>query len=111
MTVAVVALFAKGRTTIRNIYNWRIKETDRMTAMAAELRRVGADVTVETDSISIMPPDQLLNAEIETYGDHRMAMCFSLIAMGNCGVTIKAPGVTAKTFPDYFDVFGGISQR
>ncbi|MGB1421900.1 MAG: 3-phosphoshikimate 1-carboxyvinyltransferase [Pseudomonadales bacterium] len=111
MTVAVVALFAKGRTTIRNIYNWRIKETDRMSAMAAELQKVGADVTVGEDSISILPPDKLQPAEIETYGDHRMAMCFSLIAMSNSSVTIKAPEVTAKTFPDYFTVFDSICHR
>jgi len=111
MTIAIVALFAKGRTTIRNIYNWRIKETDRMTAMATELQKVGADVTVGEDSISIMPPDQLKKAEIETYGDHRMAMCFSLIAMSNSPVTIRAPEVTAKTFPDYFEVFESICHR
>ena len=111
MTVAILALFAEGPTTIRNIYNWRIKETDRMTAMATELQRVGATVTTTRDSITITPPKTLLPASIETYGDHRMAMCFSLVALGGTQVTINDPSVTSKTFPDYFKVFESICER
>lgn len=111
MTVAILALFAEGPTTIRNIYNWRIKETDRMTAMATELQRVGATVTTTRDSITITPPQTLLPASIETYGDHRMAMCFSLVALGGTHVTINDPSVTSKTFPDYFKTFESVCER
>jgi 3-phosphoshikimate 1-carboxyvinyltransferase len=111
MTVAILALFADGPTTIRNIYNWRIKETDRMTAMATELQRVGAEVTTTSDSITIAPPATLLPASIETYGDHRMAMCFSLVALGGTNVLIKNPEVTSKTVPDYFKIFESVCER
>lgn len=111
MTVAILALFAKGTTTIRNVYNWRIKETDRMTAMANELRKVGAAVSTTDDSITITPPDELLPASISTYGDHRMAMCFSLLALAPKGITICDPEVTKKTFPDYFNVFNAVTTR
>ena len=111
MTVAILALFADGPTTIRNIYNWRIKETDRMTAMATELQRVGAGVATTSDSITISPPTTLLPASIETYGDHRMAMCFSLVALGDAQVIIKNPQVTSKTVPDYFRIFESLSLR
>ena len=99
MTLATLALFAEGTTRIRNIYNWRIKETDRMTAMATELRKVGATVTTTEDSITITPPAELKPAQIATYGDHRMAMCFSLLAMSSAPPVIENPEVTAKTFP------------
>ena len=105
MTVAVLALFATGTTTIRNIANWRVKETDRLSAMATELRKLGARVEEGPDSISVTPPQQLRAAEIDTYGDHRMAMCFSLAALGGVPVTIRDPQCVGKTFPDYFDVF------
>lgn len=111
MTVAILALFADGPTTIRNIYNWRIKETDRMTAMATELQRVGAAVATTRDSITIKPPTKLLPASIETYGDHRMAMCFSLVALGGTEVSIQDPMVTSKTVPDYFKVFESLCVR
>ena len=111
MTVAILALFADGPTSIRNIYNWRIKETDRMTAMATELQRVGAGVTTTSDSITITPPATLLPASIETYGDHRMAMCFSLVALGRTPVLIKNPEVTSKTAPDYFKIFESVCER
>jgi len=105
MTIATTALFAKGVTSIRNIYNWRIKETDRLTAMATELRKVGATVDEGHDYITIIPPAQLNTAAIDTYNDHRMAMCFSLLAFADCGITINDPDCTSKTFPDYFAQF------
>jgi len=109
MTIATTALFAKGTTTIRNIYNWRVKETDRLTAMATELRKVGAEVVEGEDYISITPPTLLKHAEIDTYNDHRVAMCFSLVALSDTSVTINDPKCTAKTFPDYFDILAQVS--
>jgi 3-phosphoshikimate 1-carboxyvinyltransferase len=103
MTIATTALFATGTTTIRNIYNWRVKETDRLSAMATELRKVGAEVIEGEDFITITPPNQLKHGCINTYNDHRMAMCFSLVALSDTPVTINDPGCTSKTFPDYFD--------
>ncbi|QYJ77335.1 3-phosphoshikimate 1-carboxyvinyltransferase [Shewanella acanthi] len=105
MTIATAALFAEGTTTIRNIYNWRIKETDRLAAMATELRKVGALVEEGHDYIQITPPETLNTAEIDTYNDHRMAMCFSMMAFADCGITINDPDCTSKTFPDYFAQF------
>jgi 3-phosphoshikimate 1-carboxyvinyltransferase len=109
MTIATTALFAKGTTTIRNIYNWRVKETDRLTAMATELRKVGAEVVEGEDYISITPTKSLKHAEIDTYDDHRIAMCFSLVALSDTPVTINDPKCTAKTFPDYFDKLAQVS--
>jgi 3-phosphoshikimate 1-carboxyvinyltransferase len=105
MTIATTALFAQGTTAIRNIRNWRVKETDRLAAMATELRKVGATVVEGEDFIEISPPDRLTPAVIDTYNDHRMAMCFSLAALGDVPVTINDPGCTSKTFPDYFEQF------
>jgi 3-phosphoshikimate 1-carboxyvinyltransferase len=105
MTIATVALFANGPTKIRNVYNWRVKETDRLSAMATELRKVGAQVVEGEDFIEISPPAEIRAADIDTYDDHRMAMCFSLAAMGGAAITINDPGCTAKTFPNYFDLF------
>ena len=102
MTIATAALFAEGTTKIRNIYNWRIKETDRLAAMATELKKVGALVEEGHDFIEVTPPDNIKHAEIDTYNDHRIAMCFSLIAFDRAGVTINDPDCTAKTFPTYF---------
>jgi 3-phosphoshikimate 1-carboxyvinyltransferase len=109
MTIATAALFAKGTTTLRNIYNWRVKETDRLYAMATELRKVGAEVEEGEDYLTITPPAQLKHAAIDTYDDHRMAMCFSLLALDPVSVTINEPECTAKTFPTYFDVLESIS--
>jgi len=109
MTIATTALFAKGTTSIRNIYNWRVKETDRLNAMATELRKVGAEVVEGEDFISITPPSTITHAEIDTYNDHRVAMCFSLVALSDTPVTINDPKCTAKTFPDYFDKLSQIS--
>ncbi len=105
MTIATTALFADGPTAIRNIYNWRVKETDRLYAMATELRKLGATVEEGDDYLIVQPLDQLQPAEIETYDDHRIAMCFSLAAFGNAPITILDPGCTAKTFPTYFQLF------
>ncbi len=111
MTVAVLALFAQGRTRIGNIYNWRLKETDRLAAMARELRKLGAVVEEGEDYLAIDPPAELRPATIRTYGDHRMAMCFSLAALGGVCITIDDPDCVAKTFPDYFDVFSSLANR
>jgi 3-phosphoshikimate 1-carboxyvinyltransferase len=105
MTVAVLALFGEGTTTIRNIYNWRVKETDRLLAMSTELRKLGATVVEGLDFISITPPEKLSPATIDTYGDHRIAMCFSLACLGAVPVPINDPGCVSKTFPDYFQQF------
>lgn len=111
MTLAIMALFANGTTTLRNIASWRVKETDRIAAMATELRKVGAVVVEGADYIQITPPTQLTpNAVIDTYDDHRMAMCFSLVSLGGVPITINDPKCVAKTFPDYFSVFSQIAQ-
>ena len=139
MTLAVLALFAEGTTTLRNIASWRVKETDRIAAMATELRKVGATVEEGSDFICITPPQTppslplsgeeelhrpppdkgelegvmvLLNpaAGIDTYDDHRMAMCFSLAAFGAEGIRINDPKCVAKTFPDYFAAFASVTQ-
>ncbi|MBU2279991.1 MAG: 3-phosphoshikimate 1-carboxyvinyltransferase, partial [Gammaproteobacteria bacterium] len=109
MTIATTALFAKGPTLISNVYNWRVKETDRLAAMATELRKVGAVVEEGYDYIKIEPPQVIRHASIATYNDHRMAMCFSMLAFAECGVTIEDPDCTRKTFPEYFDVFASLS--
>ncbi|WP_256382978.1 3-phosphoshikimate 1-carboxyvinyltransferase [Photobacterium toruni] len=109
MTIATTALFAKGTTSIRNVYNWRVKETDRLAAMATELRKVGAIVEEGNDYITITPPTKLNHAQIDTYDDHRMAMCFSLVALSDTAVTINDPNCTSKTFPDYFTKLQSLS--
>lgn len=110
MTIATTALFAKGTTTIRNIYNWRVKETDRIAAMTAELRKLGANVVEGHDFISITPPEKITPAAIDTYNDHRIAMCFSLASFASDGIIINDPKCTAKTFPDYFERFSQITK-
>jgi 3-phosphoshikimate 1-carboxyvinyltransferase len=111
MTLAVAALFADGPSVLRNIGSWRVKETDRIAAMATELRKLGAIVDVTADSLRVTPPAHLAPATIDTYDDHRMAMCFSLAALGGVTVRINDPRCVAKTFPDYFDVLAGIVER
>ncbi len=110
MTIATTALFATGPTVIRNVYNWRVKETDRLAAMAAELRKVGAEVEEGHDYLKISPPAKLQHASIATYNDHRMAMCFSLVALSDTPVTIEDPDCTAKTFPGYFQLFQSLQS-
>ena len=113
MTLAVAALFADGPTAIRNVYNWRVKETERMVAIVTELRKLGATVEEGRDYCVITPPpDGLLRqgVSIDTYDDHRMAMAFSLAACGNTAVTINDPACTRKTFPDYFQVLASVCK-
>jgi 3-phosphoshikimate 1-carboxyvinyltransferase len=112
MTIAVVALFADGTTTIRNVASWRVKETDRLVAMATELRKVGAAVEEGADYLRVSPPALNLtpNAAIDTYDDHRMAMCFSLIAVGGVPVRINDPKCVGKTFPEYFQALARIAK-
>ncbi|MDP2196543.1 MAG: bifunctional 3-phosphoshikimate 1-carboxyvinyltransferase/cytidylate kinase [Rhodocyclaceae bacterium] len=132
MTLAVAALFADGKCTLRNIASWRVKETDRIVAMATELRKLGATVEEGDDWIAVsmppsksagavsMPPSESAgavsraptlqaNVGIDTYDDHRVAMCFALAALGGVPVRINDPGCVAKTFPHYFDAFGAIA--
>ncbi len=111
MTVAVTALFAKGKTAIRNVHNWRVKESDRLAAMASELRKVGAEVVEGSDYLEITPPERIRPATIATYKDHRMAMSFSLAALDDAEITIEDPGCVSKTFPEYFDIFRSITRE
>ena len=111
MTLAVCALFADGVTTLKNIASWRVKETDRIAAMATELRKLGATVEEGVDFIRIMPPQSSIltsQSSIDTYDDHRMAMCFSLAAFSQMGVRINDPQCVAKTFPEYFECFARV---
>ena len=110
MTLATVALFADGPTAIRNIYNWRVKETDRLHAMATELRKVGAEVVEGEDFIEITPPKHFNDVAIDTYDDHRIAMCFAMVAVGGKPITINDPKCTYKTFPTFFNVLASVSQ-
>jgi 3-phosphoshikimate 1-carboxyvinyltransferase len=102
MTAAVLALFADGPSTIRNIGSWRVKETDRIAAMAKELRKLGAGVEEGKDFLKVIPGRLKSGVAIDTYDDHRMAMSFSLVALGGVPVRINDPQCVAKTFPDYF---------
>ena len=108
MTLAIVALFADAPTTLVNIGSWRVKETDRLSAMAAELRKLGAEAQEGPDWLRVAPPVAWTPASIATYDDHRMAMCFSLASFGGVHVTIQDPGCVRKTYPDYFTVFSRI---
>lgn len=110
MTLATTALFATGPTRIRNVANWRVKETDRIAAMATELRKLGAAVTEHDDGITIDPPAALQAASIDTYDDHRIAMCFALAAFGDAAVTINDPGCVRKTYPAFFEDFLALRQ-
>lgn len=112
MTLAVVALFADGPCRLSNIASWRVKETDRISAMATELRKLGATVEEGADWLRVIPPARLTpNAAIDTYDDHRMAMCFSLASLAGVPVRINDPKCTAKTFPTYFDAFASVCRR
>jgi 3-phosphoshikimate 1-carboxyvinyltransferase len=111
MTAAVAALFADGPSTIRNIGSWQVKETDRITAMATELRKLGATVVEGPDFLKIAPPAKLNpGVAIDTYDDHRIAMCFALAALGGVPVMINDPDCVAKTFPEYFAVLASIAR-
>lgn len=111
MTLAVLALFARGTTTLRGIASWRVKETDRISAMANELRKFGAHVETTESSIAITPSEHLPDqVRIKTYDDHRMAMCFSLASCLNVSVEIEDPNCVSKTFPTYFEVFSRVTH-
>lgn len=114
MTIAVAALYADGTTTLRNIASWRVKETDRIAAMATELRKLGATVEEGADYLRVTPPARILSATIDTYDDHRMAMCFSLASLDGvlrpgAAQRINDPACVGKTFPDYFAAFASIA--
>ena len=116
MTIAVAALYAEGKSTLRNIASWRVKETDRIAAMATELRKLGATVEETGDSLSVTPPPQIRAATIDTYDDHRMAMCFSLASLDGAArrgnvIRINDPHCVAKTFPDYFATFATVATN
>ena len=112
MTLAVMALYADGPTTLTNIASWRVKETDRIAAMATELRKLGASVEEGADFIRVSPPTTWTAASIHTYDDHRVAMCFSLAAFNpaRLPVRIEDPQCVAKTFPDYFETLFSVAQ-
>ena len=112
MTLAVMALYADGPSTLRNIASWRVKETDRIAAMANEARKLGAQVEEGPDWIRVHPIAQWQAASIHTYDDHRIAMCFSLAAFNPVGLTVRIedPQCVAKTFPDYFETLFGLSH-
>ena len=113
MTLAMMALFADGETTLSDIGSWRVKETDRIAAMATELRKLGATAEEGADYLRVTPPASHLtpNAKIDTYEDHRMAMCFSLAALGGVAVRINDPNCVAKTFPAYFAALASVSTH
>ncbi|WP_293778111.1 3-phosphoshikimate 1-carboxyvinyltransferase [uncultured Oxalicibacterium sp.] len=115
MTIAVAALYADGPSTLRNIESWRVKETDRIYAMATELRKLGAHVEEGRDYLRVTPPVEIASAAIDTYDDHRMAMCFSLATLDGAArrgnkIRINDPQCVAKTFPDYFDAFAKVTE-
>lgn len=111
MTAAVAALFAPGTSTVRNIASWRVKETDRIAAMATELRKLGATVEAGADFVRVTPPAALApGVAVDTYDDHRMAMCFALVALAGVAVTINDPACVGKTFPDYFEALSSICR-
>jgi 3-phosphoshikimate 1-carboxyvinyltransferase len=115
MTIAIAALYADGPSTLRNIASWRVKETDRIAAMATELRKVGAIVEEGADYLKVTPPAAIAAATIDTYDDHRMAMCFSLASLDGAArqgaaMRINDPKCVGKTFPDYFAAFAAIAK-
>jgi 3-phosphoshikimate 1-carboxyvinyltransferase len=111
MTLAMLTLFAKGDSRLRGVGSWRVKETDRLLAMATELKKLGARVEIVGDDLMISPPQHVPNsAQIHTYEDHRMAMCFSLGAILGMEIHIENPACVAKTFPSYFEVFDRLTQ-
>jgi 3-phosphoshikimate 1-carboxyvinyltransferase len=115
MTIAIAALYADGPSTLRNIASWRVKETDRIAAMATELRKVGAIVEEGPDYLKVTPPSVIGPATIDTYDDHRMAMCFSLVSLDGAArkgavTRINDPKCVGKTFPEYFAAFAAIAK-
>ena len=110
MTAAVLALFADGPCTLRNIASWRVKETDRIAAMAMELGKLGAGVEAGADFLKVTPRKLKPGVAVDTYDDHRMAMSLSLAAFGGVALRINDPDCVAKTFPEYFTAFAGIAK-
>lgn len=110
MTLAIVALFADAPLRLVNIGSWRVKETDRIAAMASELGKLGATLAAGNDWLEVAPLKSFHHATIDTYDDHRIAMCAALVALGGAGVTINDPGCVRKTFPGYFDALRSIAQ-
>jgi 3-phosphoshikimate 1-carboxyvinyltransferase len=112
MTLAVMALYAEGTTVLRNIASWRVKETDRLAAMATELRKLGAEVEEGADFLRVTPPTDWRAASIHTYDDHRVAMCFALAAFNRRGVHVRIedPKCVAKTFPDFFETLFSVAR-
>lgn len=111
MTLATMALFCDGVTRLDNIASWKVKETDRIKAMHDELRKLGADIKADNNSISITPPKKINNnIEIDTYDDHRMAMCFSLVTLKNNKIILNDPDCVNKTYPNFFKDFEKITQ-
>lgn len=112
MTLAAMALYADGPSTLRNIASWRVKETDRIAAMATELRKLGAAVDEGADFLRVTPPGDWRAARIHTYDDHRVAMCFSLAAFNPVGAHLRIldPKCVAKTYPDYFEALFAVAQ-
>jgi 3-phosphoshikimate 1-carboxyvinyltransferase len=108
-----VALFAKGPTRVRNVKNLRVKETDRIAAIAKECSKLGAVVEEREDGFVLTPPEKVVAAEIETYKDHRMAMSFAVVAVAAPHILIKDPDVVSKSFPGFFELLGtlGIKAR
>ena len=111
MTFAAMAPMCEGPTILRGISSWRVKETDRIAAMHNELTKVGCRVESTDDMIKITPPVKLRSAVFDTYKDHRMAMCMSLIAAGGVPVEIRDPNCVRKTFPDYFERLAGVVEK
>jgi len=103
MTLAAISVFAHGRTTIRGLHTFRVKETDRLAALEAELRKLGATVEIEDDTLHIDPPHELRRAEIDTYDDHRMAMAFAVVGTRADDVTIRGAECVSKTYPRFFE--------
>jgi 3-phosphoshikimate 1-carboxyvinyltransferase len=110
-TLAVAALFAAGETTLRGLHTLRVKETDRVAALATELRKLGADVTVDGDDLTIAPPTTPTPATIDTYDDHRMAMSFALAGTRAAGVVIRDPACVNKTYPNYFEDLRRVTRK
>ncbi len=108
MTLAVTALFAGAPTRLINIGSWRVKETDRIAALATELRKIGAMVEEGPDWVQVTPPARFLPATVATYDDHRMAMCLSLVTLAGVPIVVDDPGCVRKTYPGYFETFSGI---
>jgi 3-phosphoshikimate 1-carboxyvinyltransferase len=113
MTLAILAVYADGVSILKNIGSWRVKETDRLEAMSVELKKIGAQIRMGDDFLEIKPPLEIKNASINTYDDHRMAMCFSLLSLNGlskkgANIRINDPKCVSKTFPNYFDYFNKI---